>query len=105
MSTRSCNGLIARPYQLLCAVCSIGQGSARPENDRVRRLLEAVRADPDVPVTVRCNAGTDSLFGFQDPGAEADMPEGADYNQKRDLDILHRLDLPPESPCPRGSSL
>ena len=85
--------ITARPYQLLCVVCSIGQGVDRPDNDKVHRLLEAVRADPDVPVRVRCNTG--SLFGFQDPGTEDDTPEGADYNQKRDLDILHRLDLTP----------
>jgi hypothetical protein len=95
MNSQGCTGITARPYQLLCAVCSIGQSVTHPENDRVRRLMEAVRADPDIPVTVMCNAGIDSLFGFQDPGADDDTPEGTDYNQKRDLDILHRLDLPP----------
>ncbi len=93
MSTHVYAGVAARPYQLLCAVCSIGQGVDHPGNDKVSRLLEAVKADPDVPVTVRCNIG--SLFGFQDPGTEDDTPEGADYNQKRDLGILHRLDLTP----------
>lgn len=93
MSTQVYTGVTARPYQLLCAVCAIGQGVDRPENDEVSRLLEAVKADPDIPVTVRCNIG--SLFGFQDPGSKDDTPEGADYNQKRDLDILHRLDLTP----------
>ncbi len=93
MSNQVYAGVTARPYQLLCAVCSIGQDVDHPENDKVSRLLEAVKADPDVPVTVRCNIG--SMFGFQDPGTEDDTPEGADYNQKRDLDILHRLDLTP----------
>lgn len=95
MSTQVYTGVTARPYQILCAICSTGQGLDNPDNNMVRRLLEAIRADPDTAVTVRCNAGMDSLFGFQDPGAEADTPEGADYNLKRDLDILHRLDLPP----------
>ena len=93
MSNQLYAGVTARPYQLLCAICSIGQGVDRPANDKVGRLLEAVKADPDVPVTVRCNIG--SLFGFQDPGREEDTPEGADYNQKRDLDILFKLDLTP----------
>lgn len=93
MSAKFCTGVTARPYQLLCAVCAIGQGVDRPESDEVSRLLEAVKADPDVPVTVRCNIG--SLFCFQDPGTEDDTPEGADYNQKRDLDILRKLDLTP----------
>ena len=86
-------GVGARPYQLLCAICSIGQGVDKPDDDKVGRLLAAVKADPDVPIRVRCNVG--SIFGFQDPGARDDTPEGADYNQKRDLDILHRMDLTP----------
>ena len=88
-------GITARPYHLLCAVCAIGEGRLPPRGARLRRLLDAVRADPEIPVTVRCNAGRDSLFGFQDIGHADDTPEGADYNQKRDMDILHRLDLPP----------
>ncbi len=93
MSAQVYTGVTARPYQLLCAVCSIGQGVDYPGNHKVSWLLEAVRADPEVPVTVRCKAG--SLFSFQDPGTEDDTSEGTDYNQKRDLDILHRLDLSP----------
>ena len=93
MGTRGYGGVTARPYQLLCAICSIGQCVDRPEDDKVNRLLQAVRADPHVPVTVRCNIG--SLFAFQDPDSEDDTPEGADYNQKRDLDILRKLDLTP----------
>ncbi len=95
MNAPNPNGLTVRPYQLLCAVCAIGQGAGLPEQHKVCRLLAGVRADPDMPLTVRCNAGMDSLFGFQDPGTDEDTPEGADYNQKRDLDILHRLDLTP----------
>ena len=93
MSKQTHTRVTARPYQLLCAVCSIGQGVDHPEDDKVSRLLQAVKADPDVPVTVTCNIG--SLFAFQDPGTEDDTPEGTDYNQKRDLDILHKLDLTP----------
>ncbi len=100
MSVKVCEGITVRPYQLLCAVCSIGQGIARPENDAVHSLREAVAADPDVPVTVRCNAGIDSLFGFQDPGTQQDTPEGADYNRKRDFDILHKLDITPGTTLP-----
>ena len=93
MNTQVYTGLTARPYQLLCAICSIGHGLDHPANDKVTQLLQAVKADPDIPITVRCNIA--SLFGFQDPGAEHDTPEGADYNQKRDLDILHKMDLIP----------
>ena len=93
MSVQGYDGVTARPYQLLCAICSIGQGLECPENAKVARLLEAVKADPDVPVTVRANVG--SVFSFQDPGHDDDTPEGTDYNQKRDMDILHKADLTP----------
>ena len=33
----------------------------------------------------------------QDPGTVGDSPEGAEFNQKRDLDVLTRLDLAPGS--------
>ena len=61
-------------------------------------MLAAVEANPDVPITLRCNAG--SIFGYQDPGAEEDTPEGADYNMKRDLDVLQKIDLAPGSTLP-----
>ena len=92
------SGITARPYQLLCAVCSIGQEAGRADDDRINRLLDAVKANPDVPITVRCNVG--SIFAFQDPGTADDTPEGADYNLKRDIDILQKLDLAPGSTLP-----
>ena len=39
----------ARPYQLLCAICSIGEGVDHPENEKVDLLLQTVKADPDAP--------------------------------------------------------
>ena len=95
-STRT--GVTARPYQLLCVVCAVGEGCAPPKNEGARLLLEAVRADPDVPVTIRSNVG--GLFGYQDPGTAEDTPEGADFNLKRDFDVLQRLDIVPGSVLP-----
>ena len=84
--------LIVRPYQLLCAICSLGDhdGESMPA---IARLFEAVRDDPDRPLTMACNAG--DVYVYQDPGPEGDTPEGADYNRKRDLDILQRMNWPP----------
>lgn len=83
--------LIVRPYQLLCLVCSLGEGG--PQDGKLQVLLEAVRANPDRPITVTCNAG--DVYAYQDPGTAEDTPEGADYNRKRDLDILQRMSWPP----------
>lgn len=91
--------LKVRPYQLLCAICSLG--GPLPRDARVgpvERLKAAVRANPDVPLTLVCNAG--DLYVWQDPGTAEDTPEGADYNRKRDLDILQRMDWVPGMTLP-----
>ena len=108
--------LRVRPYQLMCAICSLGgplpndgrtekerlqagrlrNGGPLPKDGRVEkvdRLKAAVRENPDVPITLVCNAG--DLFAHQDPGTADDTPEGADYNRKRDLDILQKMNWPP----------
>jgi len=91
--------LKVRPYQLMCAICSLG--GPLPQDVRagaVERLKAAVRGDPDIPVMLVCNAG--DLFLWQDPGAGEDTPEGADYNRKRDLDILQRMNWLPGTTLP-----
>jgi len=78
--------LTARPYQLLCAICRLDEGQRTA-------VAEAVREAPDRPLRIVCNAG--DVYAYQDPGVGADTPEGADYNRKRDLDILQRMGWPP----------
>jgi hypothetical protein len=88
-----CDGpmLKIRPYQLLCAVCSVGEES--PGSERIEEIKSWVRVHPDMPVSVLCNAG--DVYAYQDPGTEDDTPEGADYNRKRDLDVLQKMNWPP----------
>lgn len=97
----ACRPLVVRPYQLLCVVCSIGGEQGGPSGttaEAVRVIRQAVRAAPDRPITVVCNAG--DVYAYQDPGAKDDTPEGRDFNRRRDLDILQRLDLAPGSTLP-----
>jgi hypothetical protein len=61
-------------------------------------LLRRVAASPDIPVTLRCNAG--DVFAYQDPGTGQDTPEGAEFNMKRDLEILQRIDIAPGTTLP-----
>jgi len=82
-----------RPYQALCAVCALGEEDAGAENQKSGEILDLVRRRPDMPVTLRCNAG--DVFVFQDPGVEDDTPEGEEYNRRRDLDILQKLNFAP----------
>lgn len=86
-------GITLRPYELLCAVCSLGEENAVPHP-----LLEAVRRQPDMPVTLCCNVG--DVYVYQDPGPEKDTPEGPEFNIRRDLEILHKLNLFPGATLP-----
>ncbi|MHB0936877.1 MAG: hypothetical protein ACYDCO_19185 [Armatimonadota bacterium] len=91
-------GTTLRPYQLLCVVCALGEERVTAIDPATAELLARLRARPDAPVTLRCNAG--DLFGYQDPGTADDTPGGADFNRLRDLEILHKLDLFPGCTLP-----
>ena len=116
--------LILRPYQLLCTVCSLGKesreeikGRAAEEGkeekkgkggeesaeqakqyEKYNHILNAVRKNPDMPITLACSAG--DLYAYQDSGTDDDTPESDEFNRKRDLDILQILDLAPGSTLP-----
>ncbi|MBT4503270.1 MAG: hypothetical protein HOC74_36410 [Gemmatimonadetes bacterium] len=79
-----------RPYQLMCIVCRSGDAD---RDERLDGILQAVREDPNRPLTLRCNV--DSAYRYQNPGREEDSPEGDLFNEKRDLDLLQRLGLVP----------
>ena len=106
--TRGSGSLQVRPYQLMCAVCSLGAGNAgevaaHPRYAMAKAILATLAAQPDVPVTLRCQAG--HIYAYQDPGTDEDTPEGSEYNRKRDLDILQRLDLVPGATLPARTLL
>lgn len=46
-----------------------------------------------MPITLRCNVG--DVFTFQDPGTQDDTPEGVEFNRRRDLEVLLRLNFVP----------
>lgn len=87
--------LTIRPYQLLCTICSMGADDAEssPHYAKAMAIREAIRRNPDVPVTLSCHAG--ALYSFQEADSSGDTPESAEYNEKRDLDVLQILGLPP----------
>ena len=90
-----------RPYRLLCTVCATGR-LTQPDS-ATAELLGAIRACPDRPLQLVCDAG--GVYAWQDPGAAGDSGEGSDSNRKRDLDILQRLDLPPGAILPARTLL
>lgn len=87
-----------RPYQLMCIACVLGEDESGPTAGRLKEALDTIRENPDAPVALRCNAG--DVFVYQDSGVAEDTPEGKDYNRKRDLDILEKLDLAPGAILP-----
>jgi hypothetical protein len=104
MPTRKrASALALRPYELLCMICRCGGNASHPQGAKLDSMLAAVRANPDIPVNLRCNAH--SVYLYQDPGTDDDTEEGAEYNRKRDLDILQRLDLAPGSTLPARTLL
>ncbi|MBI5821807.1 MAG: hypothetical protein HZA88_22775 [Verrucomicrobia bacterium] len=97
-ATAGKSGLTLRPYELLCLVCSLGENQGCPQNAKLAAALEKIRRQPDIPLTLCCNAG--DVYSYQDPGTEADTAEGRDYNRKRDFDILLKLDAAPGATQP-----
>lgn len=87
--------LDVRPYQLMCVVCRLGAdaGDEYYHEKRLDELLAAVRKNPNLPVTLRCNV--DTVYSYQNPGREYDTPDGELFNDKRDLDIIQMLGLVP----------
>jgi len=92
------SAMTLRPYRLLCAVCSLAESASGVADERTGKILEAVRKTPDMPITLRCNVG--DVFAYQDTGTADDTPEGAEFNLKRDLEILHKLNLIPGCTLP-----
>ena len=92
------SGMTLRPYRLLCAVCSLGEGDPKASNERAEDILASVRRAPDTPITLRCNAG--DVFAYQHPGTADDTPEGTEFNMRRDIEILHKLNLFPGCTLP-----
>jgi hypothetical protein len=95
-------GLLLRPYQLLCTICAVGESDA-PQGARLKAVFDAVRQDPDVPVTLSANAG--EVYVYQDPGTAEDTPEGSEFNRKRDLDVLQQMNWEPGTTLPARTAL
>jgi hypothetical protein len=96
-------GMTLRPYQLLCLICSLGEHDVPPQDGELNEALQTIRKTPDTPLTLCCNAG--DVYVYQDPGTADDTPEGRDFNRKRDLDILQRMNWPPGVTLPARTAI
>ncbi len=91
-------GMTLRPYQLLCAVCALGEQDPGAAEPAIRDVLDTLRRAPDAPLTLRCNVG--DAFAYQNPGHADDTADREEHNAKRDLEILYRLNLFPGCTLP-----
>jgi len=82
-----------RPYQALCLICSPGGNGTKSLSPKLKKLLAAIKKNPDIPVTLKCNTG--DVFTYQDPGHADDTPGSFEFNRKRDLDILYKINMFP----------
>ena len=104
MTPSFCDSVLSvRPYQLMCLICWLGDEGGESCDSRQSEILERIREDPGLPVALRCHS--DDQFAYQSPGRDHDTPEGADFNQKRDMEILLRTDLAPGSILPANIAL
>jgi hypothetical protein len=86
--------LDVRPYELMHIVSRIGKGWQDDLGDeRLTSILRAVRQNPAMPITLRCNVTT--AYAYQNPGHTRDMPAGELFNVRSDLRILQRMGLVP----------
>jgi len=86
--------LDVRPYELVHVISRIGKGRQDDLGDeRLTSILRAVRQNPAMPITLRCNVTT--AYAYQNPGRARDTPEGELFNVRRDLRILQRMGLVP----------
>jgi len=83
-------------------ICSLAETSA-PADPKLKAIFEAVRQDPDRPITLSSNAG--GVYVYQHPGPQDDTPEGSEFNRKRDLDILQRMNWAPGTTLPARTAL
>ncbi|MDD4871009.1 MAG: hypothetical protein PHR77_10660 [Kiritimatiellae bacterium] len=97
------SALRVRPYQLLCLICAMGETNAVPQNPKMKAIYDAVHENPDMPVAIQCNAG--DVYVYQNPGTDEDTPEGIDFNRKRDLDILQKMNWEPGIILPARTAL
>lgn len=88
--------LSVRPYQLMCLFCRLGRQDRQEayyHEERLDEIQAAVKLNPIVPLSLCCN--TDAVYQYQNPGREFDTPEGAYFNDLRDLSVLRKLGAVP----------
>ena len=75
-------------HQALCLLCLLGKNMYDVEDEELKKILETIEKNPDIPVTLKCQAG--DVFSFQDSDEK-----DSTFERKKDLEILQKLDFFP----------
>jgi len=97
-----------RPFHLLCLFCARAGEIPAPQRCLIAQAADAIRQRPDLPVTLRCRA--QDVYAYQDvdlgaPASSRQPLPSIEFQRKRDLDILQKLDLPPGATLPARTLL
>jgi len=101
---RNGDGLFVRAHHLMCLSCWYGgSGGTEPRpNDTLYEVLERVRREPDVPITLVegvCMA-CDCCDGYHPESGRCVHAGGLIRDYKKDLDVLQRMGLMPGATLP-----
>jgi hypothetical protein len=91
--------LYMRPHHLMCLSCwyAGGEGQGPRPNDTLSEILQRVRREPDIPITLveGCCMACDCCDGFFPPNGRCVHSCGLIRDYKKDLDLFQRLGLMP----------
>lgn len=92
------DGIVLEPYQIMCLICETGKKEIEKRNAALGKILEKIRKNPDLPITLRCNVS--SIYAFQNPLKENIFKGGELHQKGQNLYVLQRLGLVPGATCP-----
>ncbi|NIA13162.1 MAG: hypothetical protein GWP08_03705 [Nitrospiraceae bacterium] len=91
--------LYVRPHHFMCLACGYagGENDAPRPNDTLYEILERIRRQPDVPVTLveGCCEACDCCDGFHPGNGRCVHTCGLIRDYKKDLDLFQKLGLQP----------
>ncbi len=93
-----------RPHHLMCLSCwyAGGKGQTPRSNDTLFEILQRVRREPDVPVTLveGCCSACECCDGFHPANGRCVHAGGLIRDYKKDLDCFQKLGLMPGATLP-----
>ena len=97
-------GLFIRPHHLMCIACAYpgGEGDTPRDNDTIYEILQRMKRDPDVPITLvegACEV-CDCCDGFHPETTRCVHGGGLIRDYKKDLDCFQKLGLWPGDTLP-----